>query len=332
MAACGGKKDAKTSGNQASDNSTINLSVDEGTLKYIGAEKATEGLVSSNKDIDFNKVILIKFEYTNKQEDPSECQDTFYIQTFQNGTEISDSLSFSGDGGEQYELVNNFFSEVLTGGTITFARMVMLKDDSPLTIIAKERGKSDSKKQTMEIDVSSIISATAEPAEDKQSTEAESKDESDESEAAENKDVAKPIAIGEKIETADFDFTLNKVELTYEVTPEDTSSVYSSYEAESGKVFVHVDGSYYNKSKRDACIRDLFVPTANYDNGYIYEGFAAVDNGNKFDWVSSYVICTPLETCHYHGIIECPEVVATTAAPLKVNFEIDGTVYEAIIR
>lgn len=140
------------------------------------------------------------------------------------------------------------------------------------------------------------------------------------------------ISAGEKITTDKFDFTLNKVEITYEIKPENTSGVYSCYTAENGKVYVHIDGNYYNKSAKDVYIRDLFTPTAEYDNGYNYNGFVAVDDDNRFDWVSSYIACTPLETCHYHGIIECPEVVGNTEVALKVKFKIDGIVYEYVVR
>ena len=146
------------------------------------------------------------------------------------------------------------------------------------------------------------------------------------------KDETKGITLGDKISTNDFDFTLNNVELTYTVNPEDTSSVYSSYDADSGKIFVHVDGSYYNKSKKDICVRDLFAPTVEYDDGYSYEGFVAVDDGNSFTWAQSYIVCNPLATCHYHGIIECPEVVSQSNAPLKVLITINGTKYEYSIR
>lgn len=140
------------------------------------------------------------------------------------------------------------------------------------------------------------------------------------------------ISLGETVSTDNFDFTLNKVELTYEVKPENTNGVYSSYQAESGKIYVHIDGSYYNKSNKDVCVRDLFVPSAEYDNNYSYEGFAAVDDGNSFTWASSYIVCTPLETCHYHGIIECPEVVGNTDNSLKVKLKIGDTLYEYTVR
>jgi len=141
------------------------------------------------------------------------------------------------------------------------------------------------------------------------------------------------LSIGDKISTDSYDFRLNNVELTYEVKPSNTSSVYTSYTADSGKIYVHIDGNYYNSSKRDACIRDLPVATVYYDDGYTYNGFAIVDrDDNSFFWVSSYVICTPLETCHYHCLVECPEIVGSSAAPLYFTIAFGDTLYRYDIR
>lgn len=141
------------------------------------------------------------------------------------------------------------------------------------------------------------------------------------------------IILGETISTDSFDFTVNNVELTYELKPRNTSSVYVSYPAEEGKVYIHIDGEYLNKSKRDICIRDLPVPHADYNGGYCYEGFVVVDDGdNRFDWVSSYVVAEPLTTCHYHGLIECPVIVDETGDPLFITIDINGTTYRYDIR
>lgn len=141
------------------------------------------------------------------------------------------------------------------------------------------------------------------------------------------------IELGQTISTDDFDFTLNNVEFTYELKPSNVSSFYNSYPAPDGKVYIHVDGQYYNKSKRDVHIRDLFTPTVDYDDGFTYDGFAVVDEGdNDFTWVSSYIVCTPLETCHYHGLIECPTVVEDSSAPLFITFNIGGETYTYTIR
>lgn len=145
---------------------------------------------------------------------------------------------------------------------------------------------------------------------------------------------AKPLVFGQKITTDEYEFTLNNVELTYELKPQNTSSWYTSYPADSGKVYIHLDGTLYNASKRDICIRDLPVAKADFDNGYTYEGFALIDDGdNGFDYVSSYVACTPLETCHYHCLIECPEAIDNSDAPLFVTITLaDGITYRYDIR
>ena len=143
----------------------------------------------------------------------------------------------------------------------------------------------------------------------------------------------KTLVLGETLVFDDFEFTVNNVELTYELKPSNTNGVYSSFPAESGKVYIHIDGEFYNKSKRDVCIRDLPVPHADYDDGYCYDGFVVVDDGdNSFDWVSSYVVAEPLTTCHYHGLVECPEVIDETDAPLFVTIDLDGVTYRFDIR
>ncbi len=141
------------------------------------------------------------------------------------------------------------------------------------------------------------------------------------------------IVLGQTISTDSFDFTINNVELTYELKPRNTSSVYVSYPAEEGKVYIHIDAEYLNKSKRDICIRDLPVPHADYNDGFCYEGFVVVDDGdNRFDWVSSYVVAEPLTTCHYHGLIECPVIVDESGDPLFITIVIDGVTYRYDIR
>lgn len=320
------KDDETNEEEKKEDNKPIDFTVDGGTIKYVGVERANEGLT------DEENVIVVKFAFTSNMDTPAQCQQAFGIKFYQNGVQLDKSLSWSSKGGDQYDLVGDYFSEVMKGGTVTFGRLVQVDDYSPLTIMVNEKLKNDSY-QMMELDLGVLngeaASDDAPAGEDAPATEpAETP-----TEPAEKEDAVKTIAIGDKIETDKFDFTLNKVELTYELKPKNTSSVYTSYTAEDGKVYVHIDGTYYNKAKKDACIRDLFIPTADYDDGYTYDGFVVIDDGdNSFDWVSSYVAATPLESCHYHGLIECPEVVDESDAPLFVTFKIDGTTYRYDIR
>ena len=145
--------------------------------------------------------------------------------------------------------------------------------------------------------------------------------------------VTTPISLGETIYGKDYEFTLKNVELTYELLPPNTSSVYTSYPAESGKVYVHVDADVKNTMQRDLRIEELFKTTVLYDGKYNYTGFPIVTDGdNRFDWVGSYVAATPLETCLAHGLVECPVEVDESGNPVTVFIEIDGTVYEYTLR
>lgn len=144
---------------------------------------------------------------------------------------------------------------------------------------------------------------------------------------------AQPIAIGDLITTNDYEFTLKKVELSYEVLPPNTSSVYTSYPAESGKVFVHVEADVKNTMQRDLRIDELFTASVLYDGQYPYDGFTIVNDGdNSFDWVGSYTAATPLETCIAHALVECPVEVDTSGKSILVTLDLGGTQYEYTLR
>ena len=145
--------------------------------------------------------------------------------------------------------------------------------------------------------------------------------------------ITTPIGLGETIYGPDYEFTLKNVELTYELMPPNTNSVYTSYPAESGKVYLHVDADVKNTMQRDLRIEELFKTTVLYDGKYNYTGFPIVTDGdNSFDWVSNYVAATPLETCLAHGLVECPIEVDESGKPITVFIEIGGTVYEYSFR
>ena len=144
---------------------------------------------------------------------------------------------------------------------------------------------------------------------------------------------AQPIAIGDLITTNDYEFTLKKVELSYEVLPPNTSSVYTSYPAESGKVFVHVEADVKNTMQRDLRLDELFTASVLYDGQYPYDGFTIVNDGdNSFDWVGSYTAATPLETCIAHALVECPVEVDTSGKSILVTLDLGGTQYEYVLR
>ena len=157
-------------------------------------------------------------------------------------------------------------------------------------------------------------------------------DESDKDTAGAETEQMSSIAIGQTVVCDDYEFTLKKVEFSYEVLPQDTSGSYFSYPAESGKVYVHVVADVKNTMQRDIRVGELFETFVLYDGKYNYEGFTIVDDGASFNWGSSYVAAIPLETCRAHGLVECPAEVDNSGKPISVRIQIGDTTYEFNLR
>ena len=133
---------------------SIDYETDLGKLVYTDYEYANWALVKDNQGLtQDDKVLILKFDFTNKQTKPKQVQSAFYIQAFQNGKEIQDSLAFSSDGGAQYGLVEDFFSDVLKDSTISFGKLVPLTDDSPVTIMVSATGGEEDDYQMMTLDL-----------------------------------------------------------------------------------------------------------------------------------------------------------------------------------
>ena len=151
-------------------------------------------------------------------------------------------------------------------------------------------------------------------------------------ETAATETAAQTITLGDTIIAADYEFTLTNVEFSYEVLPPNTSSVYTSYPADSGKDYVDVSADVKNTMERNIRMDELFTVSACYDGKYQYPGFTVVGDDNQFIWASSYTAALPLETCKAHGLIECPVEVDTSGKSVVVTIEIDGVPYEYVLR
>lgn len=129
--------------------SSIDLTLDGGTIRYDHFEKANAELTDSE-----NALVFV-FDFTNAQTVPAQCQSVFRIQFFQNGSELSSDSSYSSEGEDQYELVGAFFNEAMKDGTVTFGRIVVPEDDSPITVMVSPNGVALADNyQTMEVNIS----------------------------------------------------------------------------------------------------------------------------------------------------------------------------------
>lgn len=134
-----------------------------------------------------------------------------------------------------------------------------------------------------------------------------------------------PISIGDTITTDTMEITINKVELTYDVLPDDTSSVYSHYEADPGNVFLHVDTDVKNLGKQNLPCDNILSVVADYNGGYQYSGQATPEDGTHGFTYANISTISPLETLGIRFLFECPQEVEETGNPLFIILEPKGT-------
>ena len=129
---------------------SIDITGEKGRLTFLGFELANEGLINEDN------ALVFKFEFTNFQEMPSQVQSAFWIKFYQNGVELRDSYNYYPDSGNQYDLVSARFDNVMKDGTLTYAEIVLPKDDSPITIYVTdmEKQNQDDGYQMMEVTIS----------------------------------------------------------------------------------------------------------------------------------------------------------------------------------
>ena len=78
------------------------------------------------------------------------------------------------------------------------------------------------------------------------------------------------INVGDTITTDTIELTIQKVELTYDVLPDDTSGFYTHYAADVGNVYLHIDADIKNLAKQNLSCDAIASVTADYNNCLLY--------------------------------------------------------------
>jgi hypothetical protein len=176
---------------------------------------------------------------------------------------------------------------------------------------------------TVNIGVANVLDATTNPSSDTKSQVVKEGD---------GAPLPKTFNIGDTIETDKCVITINNIEFSYDVLPDNTSSYYGHYAADSGKVYIHIDTDVKNIQKSDLGVDEIMSITADYNNGYSYSGWEiAEDSDSGFDMAFMTSI-KPLDTLGIRYLIECPDEVATSSNPLVVTLKIDGEKYDFQMR
>ncbi len=129
------------------------------------------------------------------------------------------------------------------------------------------------------------------------------------------------ISEGDTITTEYAEITINKVELSYDVLPDNTSGFYTHYEADPGNVYIHLDVDVKNIGKHNLKCDDILSATADYNNGYTYSSFAAPEDSTTGFTYANITSIKPLDTRGIHYLFKCPQEIAENENPLFITIE-----------
>lgn len=147
LTGCAGSSSASGSGSAGSGNTTtdsLHFELDTGVLDYAGYEYVGKGFYHDG-DGDVEKTVCLNFDYTNLENTPKAYWDDFWVNAYQNGTELDTASNYySSDAPES---VQNSSKEVLQNGTIRVGFVYVLQDESPVTVIARHNGGKETSDQ-----------------------------------------------------------------------------------------------------------------------------------------------------------------------------------------
>lgn len=190
------------------------------------------------------------------------------------------------------------------------------------SLCACGNGNSDVEESSKE----STTESTSQPTEDttekhgEDTTESTEEDTTVEEETSEKVPKAKKLSKGKKIVVNNFEFTLKKVELSYDVKPSNPPKYYSHYPADDGQVYIYINAKVKNLNKQKVSCDEIYSVVADYNDGYTYTGFNIVtDTDGDFTYANITSI-DPLQTLEINYLIDCPEEVETSNKPLLLTF------------
>lgn len=139
LASCGGSKEGN---NINGDVEQIQIQTEDAAIRYVGYEYVPQAFFSlgvGNRE----KTIFVKFEYTNKKNEPVNFQSNFNLSVTQNGETLNMLKVFNSEA--DTTAIMNYYNGTATNETLPVYYPVIMKDYSPLTVtVSTVSGKKQS--------------------------------------------------------------------------------------------------------------------------------------------------------------------------------------------
>jgi len=148
----------------------------------------------------------------------------------------------------------------------------------------------------------------------------------------EKEDDVKTFKIGDTIVTDTSEITINNIEFSYDVLPDNVSGMYTHYAAESGKVYIHIDTDVKNIQKQNLPVDKIMKVKVDYNNGYEYRGAPIPEDKTLGFTYANITDIDPLETLGVRFLVNCPQEVEESENPVVLFFDINGEQYRYDMR
>ena len=196
-----------------------------------------------------------------------------------------------------------------------------------------DAGENNKTVTTTKTTTTSTVSDTAEKAPENKAKGTVSKKSSVTVTDTEPKEEITDITLNQTASTEKYDFTLNKVEFSYKVEPDNPPSWYTYYDAPENEVYLYINASVKNNQKQSVRCDEVYSVTADYNNGYTYKGFNIADDTDGDFTYANITSIEPLQTLGVHCLIACPQEVETSESPLFLTITLkDGSKFKYTVR
>jgi hypothetical protein len=144
-----GSTDTTVSTGGSVSGEAIDLTLETGRAVFKDWSYLPDGFLADDS-YDPSNAILVNFDYTNLEDTAKSMQSDFWVRAYQNGVELENS--FCSYYPDVLETVDNLWTNVLNGGTVTVGWWFYLSDRSPVTIIINQNGGTIEQRMVIELE------------------------------------------------------------------------------------------------------------------------------------------------------------------------------------
>lgn len=141
----------ESDGEEKDSSAPLHYETEKGIVDYVGQEYASAGMLLRTEE-DPAKTIILNFDYTISGDAPGSFSTDFEVCAYQNDLGLNIPASYNKEACTQ-GLLNYYSSDTfLPNQTVPIGVMFVLEDDSPVTVIVRDK-ESDDYSDSMVIDL-----------------------------------------------------------------------------------------------------------------------------------------------------------------------------------